>query len=162
MKVSLPAGKYITALAVLLFLILTSSCSQQAGLSAAVPRPEPGSEVRDSRTISAHELHRLLSDRFGRVFIKLSDAAYTLPDKQQVAQLSRMGEKEGWDSADYAIAAMVPLRNYAFGAMYTNGGQGSRRVINVFVTRSREIVFWEARNCTSYHGRLEKPELIVF
>ena len=55
---------------------------------------------------------------FGNVFIKLSDAKYALPDNTKVAALSRFHVRQDWDCDDYAIAAMVPMRNYAFGVMY--------------------------------------------
>lgn len=112
--------------------------------------------------ITALELHRLLTDHFGRVFIKLSDTRYILPDNGKVATLSRVRHNADWDCDDYAIAAMVPLRNYAFGVMYITTSNGYRHVVNVFVNRYREIVYWEAQTCQYYRGQFHKPELILF
>ena len=56
-----------------------------------------------------------------------------------------------WDGTtnDYAIAAMVPLRNYAFGAMFVTLSDGKKRVVNVFVNDKEEVVFWDSKNPNS-------------
>ena len=151
----------ISRAAVILLLLLTTSCSYTS-TNLALHGPAAGVQNRVARNISAHELHRLLTDHFGTIFIKLSDAKYALPDNEQVAKLSRVQGKEEWDPSDYAIAAMVPLRNYAFGAMYTSADNGRREVLNIFVNSKREIVYWQAQNGASYRGIINKPELIVF
>jgi hypothetical protein len=112
--------------------------------------------------ISAHELHKILTGYFGNVFIKLSDAKYALPDNERVAALSQFHSRQDWDCDDYAIAAMVPMRNYAFGVMYITTAQGERHVANVFINQKREVVFWEAQKNELYRGKFHKPELIVF
>lgn len=112
--------------------------------------------------ITAHELHKILTGYFGNVFIKLSDAKYTLPDNARVAELSRFQDRRDWDCDDYAIAAMVPMRNYAFGVMYITTARGERHVANVFVNEKREIMFWEPQKNEYYQGKFHKPELIVF
>jgi hypothetical protein len=112
--------------------------------------------------ISAHELHKILTAYFGNVFIKLSDAKYALPANSKVAAMSRFQSRQDWDCDDYAIAAMVPMRNYAFGMMYITTAKGDRHVANVFVNQNREVMFWEAQKNELYNGKFHKPELIVF
>lgn len=112
--------------------------------------------------ISAQELHKILTAYFGNVVIKLSDAKYALADNTKVAALSRFNVRQDWDCDDYAIAAMVPMRNYAFGMMYITTAKGERHVANVFINQNREIMFWEAQKNEFYHGKFHKPELIVF
>ncbi|MHB8810430.1 MAG: hypothetical protein ACYC9M_10510 [Desulfobulbaceae bacterium] len=112
--------------------------------------------------ISAYELHKILTGYFGNVFIKLSDAKYALPDNAKVEALSQFHDRQDWDCDDYAIAAMVPMRNYAFGVMYITTARGERHVANVFVNQNREIMFWEAQKNELYQGKFHKPELIVF
>ena len=120
-------------------------------------------ESRDAgNEISAYELHKILTAYFGNVFIKLSDAKYALPSNSNVTAMSRFHSRQDWDCDDYAIAAMVPMRNYAFGVMYITTARGERHVANVFVNQNREIMFWEAQKNEMYHGKFHKPELIVF
>jgi hypothetical protein len=120
-------------------------------------------ENRDGgNEISALELHKILTAYFGNVFIKLSDAKYALPANSKVSAMSRFTARQDWDCDDYAIAAMVPMRNYAFGVMYITTAKGERHVANVFVNQNREIMFWEPQKNEFYHGKFHKPELIVF
>jgi len=112
--------------------------------------------------ISAHDLHKILTGYFGNVLIKLSDAKYTLANNAKVAALGQFQVRRGWDCDDYAIAAMVPMRNYAFGMMYITTEGGDRHVANVFINQNREIMFWEPQKNEYYHGKFHKPELIVF
>lgn len=112
--------------------------------------------------ITAQELHKILTGYFGNVFIKLSDANYKLPNKAKVAALSHFQVKQDWDCDDYAFAAMVPMRNYAFGMMYITTSEGNRHVANVFINQNREVVFWEPQKNEVYNGKFHKPELIVF
>ena len=120
-------------------------------------------ESRDAgNEISALELHKILTAYFGNVFIKLSDAKYALPSNSNVTAMSSFNVRQGWDCDDYAIAAMVPMRNYAFGVMYITTAKGDRHVANVFVNQNREIMFWEPQKNEFYRGKFHKPELIVF
>lgn len=130
-------------------------------------RPDNGTQ---QEVISAYELHRILTDHFGYVTIKLSDVSYKLPDDSKLEQLKNLdfgkpgegiGHKE-WGGDDYAIAAMVPMRNYAFGAMLISDHQGGKQVMNVLVNRRREVVYWEPRARQYSHARVDKPELILF
>lgn len=135
-----------------------------AGMNADLDRVRSMSAgtIDHQEEITSLDLHRLLTDHFGKVHIKLSDTKYILPDNGKVASLSRVSHNEGWDCDDYAIAAMVPLRNYAFGVMFITTSNGYRHVVNVFVNRFREIVYWEAQTSQYYHGQFHKPELILF
>ena len=122
--------------------------------------------------ISAQELHEILTAHFGRVVISLTDSEYTLPDNGKVVQLSdspycdplsgHAARPAGWDCDDFAIAAMVPLRRYAFGTMFVTTANGSRHVLNVFVNHEREVKYWEPQNCQYYSGQFYRPELIFF
>lgn len=131
-------------------------------------------EVNQQATVrvSAYELHQILTSHFGYIRIKLSDSTYILPANQQVRQLSAHARynmygasdeiRAGWDCDDYAIAAMAPLRNYAFGAMYITTTEGYRHVINVFVNDRKKVVYWEPQTCSYYQGQFYAPELIIF
>lgn len=121
--------------------------------------------------ISAYELHKILTDHFGFVGIKLTDANYTLPDNERLAQLKTSdysqkangAKRNDWGSDDYAIAAMVPMRNYAFGTMYTASAAGSNKlVVNVLVNNRREVVYWDAQAGEYYQGEFGSPEFILF
>lgn len=142
-------------------LILSAACAtHQTDTSMMVTAPRENRATGSE--ISALELHKILTGYFGNVFIKLSDAKYTLPDNAKVVALSQFQNRQDWDCDDYAIAAMVPMRNYAFGVMYITTDHGERHVANVFVNQNREIMFWEAQKNEYYHGKFHKPELIVF
>lgn len=147
--------------AVMTSLLLLSGC---AGRNADfdMVRSMSNGTIDHQEKITSLELFRLLTEHFGKVFIKLSDTHYTLPDNGKVAQLSKIQHNKDWDCDDYAIAAMVPLRNYAFGTMYVTTAAGSKHVMNVFVNRNREIVYWEAQTNQYYAGQFHKPELILF
>jgi len=114
------------------------------------------------KSISAYELHKLLTTHFGNVFIKLSDSKYALPSNKYVESMSNFNYREDWDCDDYAIAALVPMRNYAFGAMYITTARGERHVANLFVNQNLELVFWDAQKNEVYRGKFHKPELIIF
>lgn len=148
-------------IAVISSLLLLSSC---AGKNADfdMVRSMSNGTIDHHEEITALELYRLLTDHFGKVFIKLSDTMYTLPDNGKVARLSQIQHNRDWDCDDYAIAAMVPLRNYAFGAMYVTTAGGNKHVLNVFVNHNKEIVYWEAQTNQYYAGQFRKPELILF
>ena len=128
--------------------------------------------IEKSDRISAEELNRILNNHFGNVIAKFTDYEYSLPDNGKVAELSNSANcnaypdnparMNGWDCDDYAIAAMIPLRNYAFGAMYVKTASGVRHAMNVFVNRNKEVVYWEPQSCDYYHGEFHKPDLIFF
>ncbi len=122
----------------------------------------PDRVVAHQDEITALELYRLLTEYFGDVVIKLSDSKYMLADNRQVAQLCKIRHNPDWDCDDYAIAALVPLRNYAFGAMFVITADGYRHALNIFVNRNREIFFWEPQTNQYYAGQFRKPELILF
>lgn len=121
--------------------------------------------------ISAYELHKILTDHFGFVGIKLSDAHYTLTDNERLTQLKSSdysqqvngAKRNDWGSDDYAIAAMVPMRNYAFGTMYAASAAGHNKlVVNVLVNNRREVVYWDAQAGEYYQGEFGNPEFILF
>ena len=119
-------------------------------------------EISVENEISAYDLHKLLTTYFGSVFIKLSDAKFTLPSNAEVRKNSVFLIRRDWDCDDYAFAAMVPMRNYAFGMMYITTEKGSKHVANLFVNQNREVVFWDAQKNEIYTGKFHKPELIIF
>lgn len=128
--------------------------------------------INIEQVVSAEELRRILYGHFGRVQIRFSDSQYMLPDNGKVAQLGGTGHCEpghdnvirpdDWDCDDYAIAALVPLQNYAFGAMFVTTESGRRHALNVFVNYQREVVYWEPQTCEYFRDRFYKPELILF
>lgn len=128
--------------------------------------------IQKEQVISSEELHKILTEHFGPVRIKLSDSQYSLPDNGKVAQLedfihcspyaSQADKPANWDCDDYAIAAMVPLRNYAFGAMYVTTTEGKHHVMNVFVNYKKEVVYWEPQTCQYSDEQFYAPELIIF
>lgn len=149
--------------------LLTTSCT-----GVVINKTENIPQDNQSITceISAYELHKILTAHFGYVRIKMSDSQYILPDNNQVIQLSAPSRyelygaaksiREKWDCDDYAIAAMAPMRNYAFGVMYITTTNNARHVINVFVNNKKEIIYWEPQTCRYYNGQFYKPELILF
>lgn len=156
--------------AVMILLFLFAGC---AGTSSDMDRLMARTQgtINQSEKISADELYRIICNHFGRVNVKMIDNEYTLPDNGKVAELAGnatrlpwddLTEKDDWDCDDYAIAAMVPLRNYAFGAMYVKTASGSRHAMNVFVNRNREVFYWEPQTRDYYRGRFHKPDLIIF
>ncbi|MHB1349440.1 MAG: hypothetical protein C4563_00550 [Desulfobulbus sp.] len=154
-------ARALTVVFIMTQLVLTAACSYHRTdvdmfVSVSTENRGRGTEI------SAHELHKILTGYFGNVFIKLSDAKYALADNDKVAAMSRFHVRPDWDCDDYAIAAMVPMRNYAFGVMYITTARGERHVANVFVNENREVVFWEAQKNEFYRGKFHKPELIVF
>jgi len=148
-------------IAVISSLLLLSGCAGRNADFDMLKSMSNGT-IDHHEEITALELFRLLTDHFGEVHIKLSDSSYSLPDNGKVAQLSHIRHNKDWDCDDYAIAAMVPLRNYAFGAMYVTTSSGYKHVLNVFVNRKKEVVYWEAETNQYYAGQFHKPELILF
>jgi len=122
--------------------------------------------------ISAEELKQVLVNHFGKVNIQFSASQYILPDNGKVVQAEDfaycnpdtgdLARPRNWDCDDYAAAAMVPMRTYAFGTMYVTTVGGGRHALNVFVNRKREVKYWEPQECDYYYGRFYKPKLIVF
>ena len=80
--------------------------------------------------ITAQELRRVLIDYFGLTTIVLTDEKYVLPDNGRVSDIqgkqfayrnpeaSVIFSPMEWDCDDYAAAAVVPMRNCAFGTMF--------------------------------------------
>ena len=159
-----------TIAAVLLVLLLAACGAHDAEYD--MMRSIASGDIDRERIISAEELRQILYNHFGRVQIRFGDSLYILPENGKVAQLGGAGHCEpgfdnvirpdGWDCDDYAIAALVPLRNYAFGAMFVTTASGQRHALNVFVNYNREVVYWEPQTCRYYQGRFYKPELILF
>lgn len=155
---------------ILLLGLLTSCATHEAEFD--MMRSMANGDINREKIISATELQQILYDHFGRVQIRFSDTEYTLPDNGKVAQLGGTGHCEpghdnvirpkDWDCDDYAIAALVPLRNYAFGAMFVTTENGRRHALNVFVNYKKEVVYWEPQTCQYFHGRFYKPDLILF
>lgn len=152
----------------ILFLLTACGGVSSNGNRQLMSVAKPHIEKQD--IISAYELHKILTDHFGMVNIKLSDAQYTLPDNGKLSQLSSLEHssnlnrtgKTDWGSDDYAVAAMVPMRNYAFGTMYVASAGGNKQVMNVLVNNHREVVYWDAQAGGSYQGRFDSPEFILF
>lgn len=126
---------------------------------------------KENNIISAYELHKILTDHFGFVSIKLSDAQYALPDTGMFEQLKNSkstrpqngdGTIQDWGDDDYAFAAMVPMRNYAFGTIFFETPQDGKRIMNVFVDSNKKIVYWDAKACKYCEARLDKAEFILF
>ena len=154
----------LSALFISILLLTTSECP-------ATTMDRSDSRGNGNAVISAYELHKILTDHFGFISIKLSDAQYALPDTGTLDQLKNSaccgeaeasGTRTSWGEDDYAIAAMVPMRNYAFGTVYVDSPAGNKRVMNVFVNSSKQIVYWEAKTCKYYEGNLDKAEFILF
>ena len=155
--------------AVLSMLFLLAACggttTKSAGLTTK-PRPK----IEKHEIISAYELHKILTDHFGFINIKLSDVQYALTDNSKLDQLSASDYcklnggvgKENWGGDDYAIAGMVPMRNYAFGTMYNSSVDGNKKVMNVLVNNEKKVVYWEPKACQMYAGNFENPEFILF
>lgn len=159
-------GRILIILVTVFTLLLLVPFSSRASIQDTTFPSEKGNSV-----ISAYELHKMLTDRFGFVSIKLSDAQYLLPDSAMIDQLKNSGGcsmqtssdgRERWGDDDYAIAAMVPMRNYAFGTVFLETSDGEKKVLNVFINSNREIVYWEAKTCRYYEGRLDKAEFMLF
>lgn len=156
------------------YVFLAFSLSSCAGTNANIDMlmSMVDGNIDRKEVITSAELHKILTDHFGQVRIKLSDTSYFLPDNGKVAQLTDFvycsphegfGDRPAnWDCDDYAIAAMVPLRNYAFGAMYVTTTNGKPHVLNVFVNLKKEVVYWEPQNCQYADVQFYRPELIIF
>lgn len=156
-------------LVTLITLTLLAGCAgSNAGMDMI--RAKANGNIEKTARISAQELGRILNTHFGTVDVKFTDNEYILPDNGKVAELSNSANcgsgpdnlADGWDCDDYAIAAMVPLRNYAFGTMYVKTASNGRHAMNVFVNRNMEVVYWEPQTCDYYHGTFYKPDLIFF
>ncbi|GAB4346401.1 MAG: hypothetical protein Kow0089_23750 [Desulfobulbaceae bacterium] len=161
----------ILCITTVFMLLASSACTstvQQVATDAGKPVRSSVASVNDE-IISAYELHKILTDQFGYISIKLSDANYSLPDTDTILQLKNSafcdpsGRKgmEGWGSDDFAIAEMVPMRNSAFGTMYVPSPDG-KKVMNILVNRDREIIYWEPVSCQYLQAAIDKPELILF
>lgn len=163
-------NKLLAYVLVLFMLSLISACVG-TGTGSTLSTSAPGAQKALAKNmISAYELHKILTDHFGYVSIKLSDVHYALLDNSKIAQLERSGhcgsmnakEIDGWGCDDYAIAAMVPMRNYAFGTVFGSGAGGAKQVVNVLVNVNKEVVYWEPQACRYYHGQFDKPDFILF
>ena len=156
---------YAAAASVLFLMTACGGTTMKTDMTMANARPSTDKQ----NTISAYELHKILTDHFGFVTIKLSDAQYALADNDKLAQLMSSDyckpnggkEKAGWGSDDYAIAEMVQMRNYAFGTMYASAVDGNKKVMNVLVNNSKKVVSWDPQTCQSYAGIVDKPEFIL-
>ncbi len=126
--------------------------------------------ISKQEIISAYELHKILTDHFGFVNIKLSDANYTLPDVRKLDNLAESNycnpqskiSKNDWGNDDYAMAALVPMRNYAFGAVYVASADGDQQLMNIYINHSKEVVYMEPKTCENFSGQIDKPEFIFF
>lgn len=166
-------GKTMKYFGLLYFIFLLSSCASfpsQESLNMLIAL-ERINTINTQPEISAYDLHKILTSRFGHVRIKLSDTVYTLPDNDKVVQLlqpaydpsyvcNQVGEFN-WGRTDFAIASMVLLRNYAFGTMFVTASDGDQYVINVFVNNRKEIVLWDPQKSEHYQGQVDVPELIL-
>lgn len=156
--------------ALLTLILLTGCCGTNAQMDMMTAKAN--GNIEKSYKISAEELNKILNNHFGTVNVRFTDFEYSLPDNGKVAELSNSGScnsgpdnlarTSDWDCDDFAIAAMVPLRNYAFGTMYVKTASGGRHAMNVFVNRNREVIYWEPQSCDYYHGKFHKPDLIFF
>ena len=124
--------------------------------------------------ISAQDLRKIFIDHFGITTVVLTDETYILPDNGKVsdiqssqfvycnAQASDLFRPMGWDCDDYAAAAVVPMRNYAFGTMFVRTTRGTKHALNVFVNRKHEVWYWEPQTCQYYYGRFyAPPDMII-
>ena len=162
--------KIVKCLTLLFTLFLLTACGGNTRINLVVL--QGNGNLDDQVTVPAQELRQILTDHFGYVNIKLTDTKYALPDNGKLAQLDDFvhcplhgGDSmkpAGWDCDDYSIAAMVPMRNYAFGTMYVKTEEGARHALNVFINRKKEVKYWEPQTCGYYHGRFQRPELIIF
>lgn len=166
-----PRAKGAAILSALLILTLLTGCAgSDARLDLA--RSRANGTIERTSQVTAQELYQIITRHFGRVNVKFIDSTYLLLDNGKVVELSEdaiqspdsneLTRGARWDCDDYAIAAMVPLRNFAFGAMYIKTEGGTRHAINVFVNVKREVVYWEPQTKDYYRGRFHKPDLIVF
>ncbi|GAB4346987.1 MAG: hypothetical protein Kow0089_24520 [Desulfobulbaceae bacterium] len=155
---------------ILASLLFLSGCVETSARVDLVMARANGT-IEKYEKITGDELVAILTRHFGPVEIKAVDREYKLPDNGKVAELSGRlstmmtgldAAKKQWDCDDYAIAAMVPLRNYAFGTMYVKTESGRRHALNVFINRNKEIVYWEPQTNDYYKGRFYKPDLIIF
>lgn len=166
-----PARTLLSA-AMIMVCFLVSSCASGYDASLDMDMAIASGEIEKQEKISAHELQEILVSHFGRVIISVTDDEYVLPDNGKVAQLSRSvfldpvggnsGRHSGWDCDDYAIAALLPLRSYAFGVMFVTTASGVRHALNVFVNYKKEVIYWEPQTRQYYQGQFHRPELIIF
>lgn len=165
-------GLKLSYMTMMIIFFLLPGCSGTVTTWQSIAEKAPG-HLQESapEIISAYELHKILTSHFGYVSIKLTDASYSLPDNSILARLERISEikkigegmeVDGWSKDDYAIAAMVPMRNYAFGAMIIPGNGNQRQVMNVLVNSKKEVIYWEPQSCQYYQGQVDKPEFILF
>ena len=154
-------------------ILLLSGCGQHAIVDRW--QSKLTGDIDKQEKISARDLRKILIDHFGVTQVILTDDVYTLPDNGKVsdiqskqfaycnAQASKLFRPIDWDCDDYASAAVVPMRNYAFGTMFVTTTRGTKHALNVFVNRRREVMYWEPQTCQySYDEFYSPPAMIVF
>jgi len=161
--------------AALSFLFLNSGCATSSSVDRW--KSELAEEIGQQRTISGKDLQKILMFNFGLRKVFLTDQIYILPDNDKVSELQQkqfphctrsistskaIHSHSGWDHDDYAAAAVVPMRNYAFGTMYIENTNGTMHAINVFVNSKHEVWYWEAQTCQYSSERLHSPKMVIF
>ncbi len=164
--------KVLFWLVIIPFILLLSGCGPYAVVDEW--QSKLTGDIDKQGKISAQDLRRVLTDHFGLTTIVLTDEKYVLPDNGRVSDIqgkqfaycnpeaSVVFSPMGWDCDDYAAAAVVPMRNYAFGTMFVTTSRGTGHALNVFVNHRKEVVYWEPQTCDYYYGRFHKPALIIF
>ncbi|MEN8199379.1 MAG: hypothetical protein ABFR63_04830 [Thermodesulfobacteriota bacterium] len=151
--------------------LVLSGCGNHATVDRWQARAS--GNLHTQKRISAKALRSILVDHFGVTMIILTDETYVLPDNGKVsdiqsqqftycnAQNSAMYRPKGWDCDDYAAAAVVPMRNYAFGTMFVKTTKGTKHALNVFVNHKHEVMYWEPQTCQYYHEQFYTPPAIL-
>ena len=164
--------RMISWLVIVPCILLLSGCGPHATIDRW--QSKLTADIDKQGEISAQDLRKLLIDHFGMTRIVLTDETYVLPDNGKVsdiqtdqfaycnAQASDRSRPMGWDCDDYAAAAVVPMRNYAFGTMYVTTTSGTKHAMNLFVNHRREVKYWEPQTCQYSYAKFHKPGLIVF
>jgi hypothetical protein len=132
-------------------------------------------DINKQQKISAQDLRKILINHFGITRVVLTDETYVLPDNGKVSDIQSdqfaycngyahaLLRPIGWDCDDYAAAAVVPMRNYAFGTMFVTTTRGTKHALNVFVNRKHEVLYWEPQRCQYYYDQFyAPPDMIIF
>jgi hypothetical protein len=152
--------------------LLLGGCEYHATANSWQPGGMDG--VHRQATISATELRKILISHFGLTRIILTDEIYTLPNNGKVSDVANsqfvycnehlgdLARPKGWDCDDFAVAAMVPMRNYAFGTMFAHIKGGKSHALNVFVNQEHEVVLWEPQTCQYSRDQFDRPSIMIF
>ena len=164
--------RVISWLVIVPCILLLSGCGPHATIDRW--QSKMTGDIDKQGEITAQDLRKILIDHFGMTRIVLTDETYVLPDNGKVsdiqsdqfaycnAQASDRSRPMGWDCDDYAAAAVVPMRNYAFGTMFVTTTRGTKHAMNLFVNHRHEVKYWEPQTCQYSYAKFHKPGLIVF